>query len=213
MSTPRPEPANGAVVTSTPVQLGVKPRPRPRPGERCDLCGETVPDEHGHIVNIHTRALLCGCRACYLLFTAPGSGGGLMRAVPDRYVALPSFSLDPSADALDVPVSVVFYVFGSVAGHVSAFYPGPAGAAESLLPLDAWETVVDAHPELADVAPDVEAVLVRGSEAYVVPIDACYELAGMLRMLWRGFDGGAEAQDALDEFFTGVRIRAGVGAA
>jgi len=136
-----------------------------------------------------------------------------MRAVPDRFVAVPGFCLDPSADALDVPVSVVFYVFSSVAGHVSAFYPGPAGAAESLLPLDAWEAVVHTHPELADVAPDVEAVLVRANEAYVVPIDACYELAGMLRMLWRGFDGGAEAQQALDEFFTGVRIRAGVGEA
>ena len=202
--------STGPELTSTPVQLGVKPRPQPRPGERCDLCGEVVPDEHGHLVNVHTRALLCGCRACYLLFTAPGAGGGLMLAVPDRFVALRGLSLDASTDALDVPVSVVFYVFSSVAGHVAAFYPGPAGAAESLLPLDAWEALVDAHPELADVAPDVEAVLVRGSEAYVVPIDACYELAGMLRMLWRGFDGGAEAQQALDEFFTGVRIRAGV---
>ena len=34
-----------------------------------------------------------------------------------------------------------------------------------------------------------------------MPIDACYELVGQLRRLWRGFDGGSEAHDALDAFF------------
>ena len=34
-----------------------------------------------------------------------------------------------------------------------------------------------------------------------MPIDACYELVGQLRRLWRGFDGGQEAHDALDAFF------------
>ena len=192
-------------MTSTPVQLGLKPRPRPRPGERCDLCGEAVPDAHRHLVNIHTRALLCGCTACYLLFTSAGAGGGLMRAVPDRFLAVPDVSLD----ALQVPVGVVFFVHSSIAGHVSAFYPGPAGAAESLLPLGAWEEIVATHPLLGDVLPDVEAVLVRPGAAFIVPIDACYELAGMLRMHWRGFDGGPEAAQALDDFFAGVRIRAG----
>jgi hypothetical protein len=57
----------------------------------------------------------------------------------------------------------------------------------------------------------VEAALVRvrGTrvEAYLVPIDACYELVGQLRRLWRGFDGGQEARLALDEFFTRVAGR------
>lgn len=194
--------------TGTPVQLGLKPRPRPRPGERCDLCGEVVPDEHRHLVNIHTRALLCGCTACYLLFTAPGAGGGMMRAVPDRFAAVPGLSLDAATgDALQVPVGVVFFVHSSVAGRVSAFYPGPAGAAESMLPLAAWEEIVATHPVLTEVLPDVEAVLVGADEAFIVPVDACYELIGMLRMHWRGFDGGPEAAAALDEFFAGLRLR------
>ena len=64
--------------------------------------------------------------------------------------------------------------------------------------------------------PDVEAFLVRAAsdrsdraaECYIVPIDTCYELVGHLRMLWRGFDGGTEANRKLDEFFGDIRARA-----
>ena len=40
-----------------------------------------------------------------------------------------------------------------------------------------------------------------------MPIDACYELVGRLRALWRGFDGGQEAHDAIDAFFAIGRSR------
>ena len=101
--------------------------------------------------------------------------------------------------------------------RVAAFYPGPAGATESELPLDAWADLVAADPRLATMQPDVEAFLVRSegshgerekAECYIVPIDACYELVGHLRMLWRGFDGGTEANRKLDEFFDDVKARA-----
>jgi hypothetical protein len=42
----------------------------------------------------------------------------------------------------------------------------------------------------------------------VVPIDACYELVGKLRLLWKGFDGGQEAREAIDSFFDRVATRA-----
>jgi len=94
-----------------------------------------------------------------------------------------------------------------------ALYPSPAGATESLLPLDAWADLAAAHPELTTMAPDVEALLVRGErglapECYLVPIDACYELVGRLRTTWRGFDGGSEAHDELAAYFDRVRRRA-----
>lgn len=62
---------------------------------------------------------------------------------------------------------------------------------------------------------DVEALLVRrtkepgggDSSCHLVPIDACYELVGRLRTLWRGFDGGREAHEAMDGFFAQVRQR------
>jgi hypothetical protein len=198
-------------------------RPRPRPGEACDLCGEPIPDEHSHLVNLDSRSLLCGCRACYLLFTSRGAGAGHLRAVPERFAAVPDFSLGAGEwERLQIPVGVAFFFHNTEAGQVTAFYPGPAGAAESLLPLDAWQQVVDDHPLLAELEPDVEAVLVRVGgtrrtagmqpEAYVVPIDACYELVGLLRMNWRGFDGGEEAERALARFFDGIREKAGVAA-
>jgi len=45
-------------------------------------------------------------------------------------------------------------------------------------------------------------------EVYLIPVDECYSLVGELRMKWQGFDGGAEARDALATFLAGLRRRA-----
>jgi hypothetical protein len=182
--------------------------------ERCDLCAEPVPPDHGHLVDLQARNLLCACRGCYLLFTADGSGGLHYRAVPDRYLSLSGPVLSTAHwNSLQIPVGVAFFFFNSSLGRVAAFYPGPAGATESELPLDTWEEVVAANQVLDTVQPDVEAFLVRAdasgtvAEAFIVPIDACYELVGHLRRLWKGFDGGREAHRAVDAFFARVRSR------
>lgn len=192
--------------------------PKPRPGERCELCAEPIPDEHGHVVDLESRALLCACRPCYLVFAPAGAGGRRYRAVPDRFVSFPDFELSESHwEALQIPVEVAFFFRNSALGQIAAFYPGPAGATESLLSLDSWSNVVAANPGLETLQPDVEAFLVRSperragaaeAECYLVPIDACYELVGELRRLWKGFDGGTEAREALDRFFARVRDRA-----
>jgi hypothetical protein len=188
-----------------------------RAGEVCELCTEPIAEKHGHLVDLEARSLMCACRACYLLFTAGGSGGLRYRAVPDRYLSFPDFALSPAQwDALQIPVSVAFFFVNSTLERVAAFYPGPAGATESLLALSTWADVVAANPALETLEPDVEAFLVRtggraggATECFLVPIDACYELVGHLRKLWRGFDGGTEAHAALDAFFERVRARAG----
>ena len=191
------------------------PMPEPRAGERCELCAEPIPSEHNHLVDVEQRNLMCACRGCWLLFTPQGSGGGHFKAVPDRYAAFPDLRLSPAQwDALQIPVGVAFFFVNSTLGRVCAFYPSPAGATESLLPLDTWDELAAAHAELTTLEPDVEAFLVRldrsstAGECYLVPIDACYELVGQLRTLWRGFDGGQEARDAIDAFFDDVRARA-----
>jgi hypothetical protein len=191
------------------------PRPVVRAGERCEVCTEQIPDEHGHLVDLQGRSLMCACRGCYLLFTSPGAGGGHYRSVPDRYLAFPEVQLSPAQwDSLQIPVGVAFFFLNSSLSRLAAFYPGPAGATESELPLDAWDDVVAGNPSLATLEPDVEAILMRaragrgGVDCYLVPIDACYELVGHLRRLWRGFDGGSEAREALEGFFARVRVRA-----
>ncbi len=190
---------------------------KPRPGERCELCGEEIRDEHDHLVDLAARSLMCACRGCYLLFTPEGAGGNHFKAVPDRYLGFPDLELTPEQwDSLQIPVSVAFFFVNSTLERVAAFYPSPAGATESLLSLDVWDDIVRDKPELGTLLPDVEAILVRAdrdgapAEVYLVPIDACYELVGHLRRLWQGFDGGSEAREALDLFFFGVRDRAGL---
>ena len=109
---------------------------------------------------------------------------------------------------------MAFFFRNSSLGRMLAFYPSPAGATESLLSLEAWAEVVAANPVMTDLVPDVEALLVRragqGFECFLVPIDACYELVGLVRMHWKGFDGGEEAWDAIDGFFDAVRERSRV---
>jgi Family of unknown function (DUF5947) len=188
-------------------------RPRRRSEETCEFCDVELGGEHSHVVNVSTRSLMCVCRACYLLFTHEGSAGGRYRPVPDRYFTVDTggAAKNQAWEALQIPVGVAFFFFNSSLGRVAAFYPSPAGATESLLPLDTWADIVRVHPFLAELAPDVEALLVRRTrdqaEAFIVPIDACYELVGRIRRHWRGFDGGPEAREQLDEFFSRLRER------
>lgn len=134
--------------------------------------------------------------------------------MPDRYLRDPDRVLTVAEwDELQIPVGLVFFLYRSEPGQLSCFYPSPAGATESALDLPAWERLAAAHPLLRQAEPDVEAVLISqqegtGIEYFIVPIDVCYELAGRMRMLWRGFDGGTEARESIAEFLAGVRHRA-----
>jgi hypothetical protein len=183
-------------------------RPAPGAQERCEMCAADIGEQHQHVVDLVGRGLMCTCRPCYLLFTAEGAELRY-RAVPDRYLSFPDFALFAGQwDELEIPVGLAFFFTNSVLGRTVAFYPGPAGATESELPLGAWDRVVDANPALGLLAPDVEALLVRmperaagPAEAHLVPIDRCYELVGALRRAWRGFDGGQEARALLEGFF------------
>ncbi len=192
-------------------------RPQPQVGERCEMCAEPISESHQHVVDLESRALMCTCRGCYLLFTAQDAQLRY-RAVPDRYLHVPDFVLGPGQwDALEIPVGLAFFFRNSRQDRTIAFYPGPAGATESELPLDAWQTVLAANPVLSELAADVEALLIRmpgrdaaaGARAscHVVPIDACYELIGRLRRVWRGFDGGSDARAELTAFFDLVHKR------
>jgi hypothetical protein len=186
--------------------------PQPRPAARCELCAEPIPEPHSHVVALDQRTLRCACRACYLLFTVDGAGGGRFRAVPERYLRDPAHPLtDADWNDLQIPVGTAFFFVNSELGRVVACYPSPAGATECLLDLHAWERLRHTHPLLAAPVADVEAVYVTrtdaGPEAYLVPVDACYRLVGEVRFSWRGIDGGTEVRRVLDAFRAEVRAR------
>jgi hypothetical protein len=191
--------------------------------ERCELCAADVPAEHGHVADLESSTLVCACRACYLLFTQSNAMQGRYRAIPDRYVSDPGRVPTPAQwDALEIPVGLAFFLTAAAAGtavggaadqeRVTAFYPSPAGATECILDLAAWQQLTQEYPLLGAAVPDVEAVLISrgeaGVECFVVPVDACYELAGRMRLQWRGFDGGTEARASIEEFLDRVRSRA-----
>jgi hypothetical protein len=177
------------------------------------MCAAEVPAEHGHVADLEASSLICACRACYLLFTRSQPGGSRYRSVPDRYRCDPERALTVAEwDRFDIPVGLAFFLRTSQRGEVAGFYPSPAGVTECILDLGAWDRLAADHPLLAAAEPDVEAVLIcrtdSGVDYFLVPVDACYELAGRMRLHWRGFDGGSEARESIAEFLQTVRSRA-----
>jgi Family of unknown function (DUF5947) len=202
-------------VTSRLAQLAraqtVSAEPLPGPVvERCELCGEPVDPVHRHVLDLSARRLLCACRACSILFDREGAGGGHYRLVPDRCRLVVDFELDDVLwNRLRLPVDMAFFFASSAAGRTVAFYPSPLGATESLLELEAWEELEARNPVLADLQADVEALLVDRTGSvdghWLVPVDRCYQLVGLIKTRWRGLAGGEEVWDEIREFFAALR--------
>jgi uncharacterized protein DUF5947 len=166
--------------------------------ERCELCGAAIGDDHRHLLEPQSREVLCACRACALLFDR----GGRYLLVPMRRTRLGEVS-DLDWEELRLPVDIAFFVHDSAAGRDRAFYPGPMGATESQLPLRL--------SVLRTIQPDVEALLVDrhlgAREHWIVPIDDCFRLVGIVRTHWRGLTGGKEVWAEIGRFFDGLERR------
>ncbi len=203
-------------------RLGSQRRDDPPGTERCEMCQTILDGRHGHLVDLDKRSIACACRACYLLFTHEGAAGGRYKAVPERICHDPARPLAGTDwNELQIPVAMAFFFFNSALGRVVAGYPSPGGVTECELDLEAWDRLAAEYPLLGELAPDTEAIFVHGAspggrppqtppqyEVFLIPIDMCYSLVGELRMYWQGFDGGAEAREALAAFLAGLRRRA-----
>ena len=181
--------------------------------EHCDLCGEILPSEHRHLLNLAAREILCACRACVILLNSPIAGGGARRLIPTRCLYLENFELtDAQWESLQIPVNIAFFCYNSITQQTTAFYPSPMGPTESLLPLTTWDDLKERNPILQQMEPDVEALLVnRGrdeTDCYLAPIDECYRLVGLMRFHWRGISGGSAVREEIGHFFTQLRERA-----
>jgi hypothetical protein len=180
--------------------------------ERCELCSEPVSPEHRHLLNVSTREIMCACRACSILFDREAASEGKYRLIPDRRLFLEDFEMsDAQWESLRIPVDMAFFFYSAPAERVVAFYPSPMGPTESLLKLSAWEELEKANPVLEGMEKDVEALLVnraRGArEHFLVPMDTCYSLVGLIRTRWRGFTGGQEVWEEIRVFFENLRRR------
>jgi hypothetical protein len=161
--------------------------------ERCELCGAPIAAEHRHVLELATRDVKCSCTPCSILFERTEK----LRLIPTDVYRLDDLELD--WEALRLPVDIAF--FFRAGGAMKAFYPSPMGPTESLLEVDVPVALED----------DVEALLVnrvRGARRqWIVPIDVCYALVGLIRVHWRGFTGGAEVWRELDRFYEGLDRR------
>ncbi|MFM0001094.1 DUF5947 family protein [Paraburkholderia dipogonis] len=176
----------------------------------CELCGAPLLADHPHLFEIAKRQLYCCCRACALLFG--NQQNARYRPVPRDARYLDGFRMsDAQWDALAIPIDMAFFFHDSSAQRIVALYPGPAGGTQSLLDLQAWSELVADNPWLAQLEPDVEALLVNRSEGareyYRVPIDQCYALTGVIRARWRGVSGGRQAWDAIHRFFAALKTQ------
>lgn len=193
--------------------------------ELCELCGEPIPAEHPHLLDLRTHQPMCACRGCKILFDRPAAGGGHYRLIGDRRLLLSDFELDDRTWAeLRIPVEMAFFFKTAApqpsdgsqpdpaeseapanAPEVKAFYPSPMGPTESLLGLEAWSELERLNPVLGELEPEVEALLVnraRGArQHFVVPITDAYTLVALIRTRWRGLSGGEEVWTQIEGFF------------
>jgi hypothetical protein len=180
--------------------------------ERCELCSQPAPAEHRHLLEVAARELRCVCQPCSILFDSQAASQGRYRLVGDRRLFLADFELDDvDWEGLRIPVGIAFLLFSTPAERMAAFYPGPMGPTESLLELSTWQTLERRNPILAGPQPDVEALLVnraRGArQHFLVPIDDCFRLIGLIRTHWRGFGGGPEVWEQIERFFAALVTR------
>ncbi len=154
---PEPQDANPALKALAALRKFVKPR---TDREQCEMCGAGLADEHSHLLDLSRQQLVCVCEACAILFSGPAAGK--YRRVPRRIEFLADFRLtDEAWESLHLPINLAFFRYSTPAGRVVALYPSPAGATESLVALEAWQTLVDDNPLLSELEPDVEALLVN----------------------------------------------------
>jgi hypothetical protein len=179
--------------------------------ELCELCGNPLAPEHDHLVELPGRKLHCCCGACAILFS--GQQNVHYRRVPRDVFVLDGFEIsDATWESMHLPIDLAFFFAHGSPPQVTALYPSPAGAVESLLALDTWQDLVRDQPRLQRIEPEVEALLVnrvgQSRQYFLAPIDQCFRLVGQIRKSWRGLSGGAQVWGDIARFFDELHQRA-----
>ena len=174
---------------------------RPRTAERCELCSLEIASQHPHLIEPVARKLVCSCDACALLFS--GRAGSRYKRVPRQVRLLANFQMsDAQWDSLMIPINMAFFFHSSPddasGGHVSQ--PGGrdrivavAGSLERdrSRKIRSWKKWSRTSKRYWSIASVTRAGFTQ-AEYYLLPIDQCYKLVGLIRSQWRGFSGGME---------------------
>lgn len=174
--------------------------------ERCNFCGAILPADHRHLVDLSATKFMCTCEMCMITMAENGS----YKPLPQRHLELQGFNMSDAlwSDFL-IPVNMAFFVLSSSRNGAVAYYPAPTGATESKLKMEAWNQLVQLNPILNDLTPDLEALIVNRlgttGQYYILPIDSCYKLIGMIRISWKGIFGGPEVNNIINKFFSELK--------
>jgi hypothetical protein len=188
------------------------PGPPPPRMETCELCGHPLEPAHRHVRDLDRQALACACRACALLFT-DHRPGARYQTMGYQVRTDPTWRIDGAAWArLQIPVRLAFF-FQDGAGRWQVVYPGAAGPVQSELDPEAWAVLAQSRL-VSRLHPRSEALLVFGPpggeplETFLVPLDRCYALVGLLRGRWQGWTGGPALWNEVEAFFAELRAQA-----
>jgi hypothetical protein len=179
--------------------------------ERCELCGVGLSRNHRHLLEISQSQIVCACDPCAFRFQDVIEGR--LKLIPKDVWCLPQFTLsDTEWENLALPINLAFFFYSTPEKKMKALYPSPAGATESLLPLEAWNSFAERDSRVRTMQSDVEALLVNlvgtKREYYIVPIDVCFELVGLIRMHWHGLSGGDAVWQQVEAFFARLSANA-----
>jgi len=178
--------------------------------EHCDFCSKSIPPNHRHFADLNNMKFMCACEVCTVMQAEKGE----FHPLPQRYEFIDDLEMPETMWAqLKIPVNMAFIVYNSDREQPIAFYPSPAGSMESELRLDSWESLKNDNPALKNLAPDLEGFMInrldKPHEHFIVPIDCCYELIGLIRMHWQGMHGGDEMRNAVRDYFKHLKKQCG----
>lgn len=178
--------------------------------EQCEMCAAPLAGEQRHLLDLAHHTFLSICTACALAFGPRGANAGLYRLIPTRRLALLDFQ---ATDELWAgPVTMICLLRNSETGSVLAVYLDPSGVRESVFDLDCWKTLRTANPLLESLEPDVEALLLQrvgpAPASYIVPIDTCARLIGLLKNRQRNQVSRQEIWRAVGAFFADLQASA-----
>lgn len=183
--------------------------------EFCELCSAGLGHDHPHLVELASRQIVCACDACALLFD--GMEKAKYKRISRSAKYLVDFEISNGQwESLLIPINMAFLFRSSLEKRMIALYPSPAGAVESLLPLETWSEIVEQNPVLNRLQPDIEALLVNRvghakgvskAEYFVAPLDECYKLVGLIRTNWKGLSGGSEVWIEIGRFFAELKAK------
>ena len=137
----------------------------------------------------------------------------MYRLIPTRHLALLDFQV--TGELWTGPGQsrkIVYLLRSSEARCVLAVYLDPAGIQESVLDLESWKMLLTRNPLLDSLEPDVEVLLINRMEqapaCFIVPIDTCSRLTGLLTARLRGMESSRKLWRAIDAFFADMQATA-----